>query len=1146
MLLKKISQTIAFFTIFFFSFLLNYDYAFAADQKFITIVNPIRGKDFFQLSGKNPVDNFNNQLQIIKDKNLPATWLVRPDALEDKSVIEKLKTLSSNQEIGMFMEITPTWSKLANVNYRQSREWHFAGSALLTGYEVDERRKLIDSAFSKFKEIFGYYPKSVGAWWIDAGSLTYMYEKYKVLANMDVADQYTTDNYKVWGQYFSTPFYPAKKNALIPAQGEEDKIGVVTIQWAMRDPYNSYGNGVLDSTYSVQANDYANEKFHDLNIDYFKKLLSIYLDNPYSALGQVTVGIENDFSWDEFGLEYSKQIEEVSRLSKNGVKVVTMSEFASVYSKLFPQNSPSQIIFTKDPLEGQGTVLWYMTPRYRVGWFYNNKGSIVRDLRTYYNNKQESCLEKACSDLNLAMTEVRNIDEVTYGDHWDIDLGKISDIKISKITDGVRLEYLNQLNSKRIIEFLPNDIKVDGVPRPIPVVINQEIETSRTASKIEHNFSNSVYGDVKELLLDKTKGLIIFIFFAAIFFYLPGQLLLFKTNIGINERFILSWPIGICLFTLTAYGLGFFSFWEGLWVLPIISVLVVRQKFTLFKISFNRNFLLPFLIIILGSVTWLATTVKNGLIYNYGLGFWGPHGHDAIWHLSLIEQIKNGLPLSNPLFAGETLRNYHFFYDLLLSGFGTISGLSSVDLYFRFFPILLCLSLGLTVSILTKVWSKNNIAPFIALFFIYFGGSFGWVLTYIKDRNFGGETTFWAQQAISTLINPPFAISLLIFSAGLYIFYTILEQKKYQWTLMLPLIILWGSLVEFKVYIGILVLVSLCLVTFVEMAKRNLQILKISIPIVLLSLIVFLPNNLGSSSLLVFSPFWLIHSMIDFPDRLSFMRFSYSRIVNLETGNYIKLFAVELISLVIFIIGNLGTRFLGFLLPKRYWKFDTFNILILLLLLLSLILPILFIQKGANFNTIQFFYYFLFLFNFLTALSLSQLIQRFKVLGSVVLIVVVLLTVPTTLGTLNHYLPSRPPARISRAELDALNFLKDQPIGVVLSFFDKHANERFTEPKPLYVYESTSYISAFSSQPEYISDTVNLDILGFDYKGRLQIQKEVFEQKEISKIKEILQKEKINYIYAPRIANFSPDQIQAGIKSIYLNDEVTIYRVNRE
>src|SRR3989344_5112891 len=188
-----------FIVVYFFLIILIYPpTAFATSNSFVSIVNPIRGEDF-KVSKDQKVDEaVLGQTEILRQLNLPATWLIRFDALADRSIME---TLISNidSEKGLFLEVTPSWAKEANVNYHRSENWHDAGSAFLTGYEREERQKLIDAAFEKFKKDFGYYPVSVGAWWIDSFSLSYMQKKYAISAALVVSDQYTTDNYQIWG-----------------------------------------------------------------------------------------------------------------------------------------------------------------------------------------------------------------------------------------------------------------------------------------------------------------------------------------------------------------------------------------------------------------------------------------------------------------------------------------------------------------------------------------------------------------------------------------------------------------------------------------------------------------------------------------------------------------------------------------------------------------------------------------------------------------------------------------------------------------------------------------------------------------------------------------------------------------------------------
>ena len=230
-------------------------FAQQSGNSFINIVMPVRGEDFWQDQKITPFESFKKYFDLISNKELPATWLLRFDTLKDPQITTKLKNNLNKRQIGLFLEITPSIANEALVKYHEAENWHQAGSVLPTGYTLDERRKIIDTYFEKFKEEFGFYPQTVGAWWIDADSLTYMYTKYGIKANLSVSDQFSTDGYQVWGQFWSTPFYPSKFNASQPAQNIENKIGVVQLQWAARDPYQGFGGRVEDSTYSIQAND---------------------------------------------------------------------------------------------------------------------------------------------------------------------------------------------------------------------------------------------------------------------------------------------------------------------------------------------------------------------------------------------------------------------------------------------------------------------------------------------------------------------------------------------------------------------------------------------------------------------------------------------------------------------------------------------------------------------------------------------------------------------------------------------------------------------------------------------------------------------------------------------------------------------------
>lgn len=1113
----------------------------AQEIKQVVLVNPIRGDDFWE-NDFDLLDVPKKQYELIQKYKLEASWLVRYDGLENPEVVNFLKSLNSSQDIGLFFEVTPALTDLAGVKYNQSLNWHYAKSVLLTGYKTQDRRAMIDTAFKKYQQIFGKNPKSVGAWWIDANSLNYMREKYGVEANLAVADQHSTDQYQVWGQYFSTPYYPSKANALNPAQSVDRKIGVVTIQWATRDPYNSYGSGVNDSTYSVQVNDYL---IHELNSNYFEKLLEIY--------PQTTIGLENDFSWNQFGAEYQKQLEIISQRKVNRLlEVKTMSNFANFYQTANPKISPDVLISADDPLDTGYKVVWYQTTKYRVGWFFGPYGSAIRDLRLYNDSQNETCFDVPCSELNLAKTVAQTLDDVTTNTKWLIDEGKIANVLVKKIGDTVEIKYTNQAGSERLIKFLANDIEVNGQIQPISFAIlnatmlaeeqikTQKIEFPEESIYLEEGISNQFFGFGKFLL------------FVFIFLMLPGLV--------ISKRLLISIPLGISLFTLVSFISGLAHLDILVWILPVVSlaVLIKNRPQLLLIPKFNIFSLAPVVLIFLGSISWLLTTVKSGMNYNFGLGFWGPNGHDGIWHLSLIQELQKNIPPNNPIYSGEKLENYHYFFDLLIAKTELLFNISSVDLLFRFYPLLISILIGLLMYCVVKRLAINEFnfskrqglfAGLVSTFLLYFGGSFGWVVSFFRDQSLGGESMFWAQQSISTLLNPPFAISLLLILSGFYLFLDYKNKflkislsqlvsnnfiKHFDWRLTFSIVLIWGTLIEFKAYAGILILASLGLLTFENVVfRKNFNLLPLMFITSLLSVAIFLPNNSGAINLFVFSPLWFITSMIDFQDRLGWYRLSLA----IHSDSLFKVVVANLVGILIFFIGNFGTRIIGFLAFKELNKERFF----LYILIVGIIIPMLFIQTGTNWNSLQFFYYSMFCLSIFAGIIIAKLSRNSwkTLIFSGVLII--FFTIPTTINTSLQYTPSRSPSRLSVGEKEALEFLKKQPEGIILNLpFDEKLKNKYLEPLPLAAYTSTAYVSAFSNKSSFLEDTVNLDILGIDYKGKLNLQRDFFRIKERSKV--ILKDNGISYVYIIKSSGFEENENRMGIKKIFENSEVKIFK----
>lgn len=308
----------------------------SCDNRYVTLVNPVRGRSLWTDNSLKPIQD---QYNIVKEHNFSATWLLQYDNFSDKDLMGYVKGFDQNQEKGIFLEVSKKLTDDAKVFYPTDVAWFKPNAVFLSGYSHSDRKKLIDQVFKEFKDKFGVYPQSVGAWWIDSYSLNYLKQNYHIKSAMIVADQKTTDNYGVWGQWWGVPYYPTKANILEPALNEGDAQKVAVIQWAQRDPLLAYGSGPSVSNYSLQANDYIRQ---GKDTNYFKEISSVYLDcqNP---IGQITVGLETGQESVGYIDEYKNQLDFLKTIP---VKSVTMSQFGDDFSRLFNFSVPISDVLT--------------------------------------------------------------------------------------------------------------------------------------------------------------------------------------------------------------------------------------------------------------------------------------------------------------------------------------------------------------------------------------------------------------------------------------------------------------------------------------------------------------------------------------------------------------------------------------------------------------------------------------------------------------------------------------------------------------------------------------------------------------------------------------------------------------------------------
>lgn len=358
-----------------FSFFLFLSREAVAQEATIIVINQIRGDESCCHAGDLKL------IEALKNDGklhvLPYGWALRFDALEKD---DYTRSLSDFGELGLLLEVTPRLASVSGVIYKgksDGRDWYFAKNAFLVGYTLNERKKIIDTLFERFRKKFGYYPSFTVAWMIDAWSLDYISRNYKVKLHELTKEQYETDSYTLYGGIFNAPYYPSKLHPLIPGFGQE-RLDLVVVRQTISDILKNYGSP--KAYYTSQPNDYLESHEH-LDISYFKNIIAEMLTQK-SGFRLGILGFENSYSWEKYGEEYIRQLSHIAKLyDEKKLAIRKPSEYADDFRQIYHENKPFYLVsdFVLDKSNG---VFWYFGENYRARIIKKDDQLILDDLRT--------------------------------------------------------------------------------------------------------------------------------------------------------------------------------------------------------------------------------------------------------------------------------------------------------------------------------------------------------------------------------------------------------------------------------------------------------------------------------------------------------------------------------------------------------------------------------------------------------------------------------------------------------------------------------------------------------------------------------------------------------------------------------------------
>jgi hypothetical protein len=373
----------------------------AGQPRIVNIYNFIRNSDY-RLPNSEEVlyETTRKQIQLIKPTGLPATWALQYDALINSRYQKLLKEqLGTNDEIGAWWEIPRPLTEKAGLKWRGHQpEWDStANVGFSPGYAPAERRKLVDVYMADFKAIFGYYPRTVGSWFIDEVTLEYMAERYGIVASCNCKDQVGTDGYTLWGGYWNQAYYPSRINAYMPAQTKAGQINVPIFRMLGSDPIYQYGNSpgmfTLEPVYPKAGG----------SADWMAWFMNQLIHQPALAFAYTQAGQENSFGWEAMKKGLTLQVALIAKQAMAGeIQVMTLAQAGQWFRHHYSLTPPTSVVALDDWKHQDRKTVWYDSRFYRLNILWENGSFFIRDLHRFDENVASVTHDAAMTTTFLA------------------------------------------------------------------------------------------------------------------------------------------------------------------------------------------------------------------------------------------------------------------------------------------------------------------------------------------------------------------------------------------------------------------------------------------------------------------------------------------------------------------------------------------------------------------------------------------------------------------------------------------------------------------------------------------------------------------------------------------------------------------------
>lgn len=363
------------------------------------------------------------QLDLVNEAGIDNTFLLQYDTICDPDFVALFKEKATERtELGFWYEVVEPLTSACGLPYRSEMGWKWDWH-IIPGYSMAytpaQREALIDEAMRKFREVFGYYPKTVAGWVLDTYTLNYLAKHYDVDAVAICRDQANTDAYTLLGGYFNQAYFPSKRNIFTPAQSDGEQTDIPVFRLLGPCPIHNYDNHKYSSPElralrgRIACFTFEPCWYMGTQTDIVRWLLNAYYGEESLGFAYAQIGQENSFLNERQQVMDGLRMQIAEIRARGDVEFRKMGETGAWFKKTY-RHTPATSVVAPDNFDTPDVQSAYYDCRnYTANLFRFEDKLFFRSLFLFDERVEDPYLSDTCTTFDAIYENLPIVDTMT-------------------------------------------------------------------------------------------------------------------------------------------------------------------------------------------------------------------------------------------------------------------------------------------------------------------------------------------------------------------------------------------------------------------------------------------------------------------------------------------------------------------------------------------------------------------------------------------------------------------------------------------------------------------------------------------------------------------------------------------------------------